>query len=159
MALSAYIVHQSRGRTRIKIPDKTRDHAFFEQARERLSALDGIEEVTVRPLASSILLLHPEIPFSDIEGELGDLDLFELEEKPASSGPETLLFIPALEDFERSVVNASKEGHALLFLLLLGLAFRQMLRGQVMTPALPLLLHALELAQKDATTGTQNPSP
>ena len=159
MALSAYIIHQSRGRTRIKIPDKTRDHAFFEQARERLSVLDGVEEVTVRPLASSILLLHPEIPFSEIEGKLEDLDLFELEEKPDTPepAPVTPLLSSALEDFERSVVSVSKEGHALLFLLLLGLAFRQMLRGQIMTPALPLLLHALELAQKAATPETTKP--
>jgi len=146
MPLSAHIVHQLSGRTRIKVPEKTRDHEFFELARKQLSELSGVEEVVIRPLASSILLRHPETPFSEIEPDLLDLGLFELEEQTASSGVEIPLLIPAMEDFERSVLNVSKDGHTLLFLLLIGLAVRQMLRGEIMAPAIPLLRYALDIA-------------
>jgi hypothetical protein len=45
-----------RGRIRIRIPEKRRDARYFAYVRERLSTCDGVEAVTVNPLAASVLI-------------------------------------------------------------------------------------------------------
>ena len=54
----AYVVHQTRNRLRIKIPDRRHDHRFFLDLRLRLLQQSGVVAVEVNPLAASVLIQH-----------------------------------------------------------------------------------------------------
>ncbi len=149
MKPTAYIIHQSSGRTRLQVPVKRRDGDFFIQVHEQLTALPGVESVKTNPLSSSILLLHPESdPKTALEG-IQTLGLFESIETQSKSQTPSLnpkLFTGVFNELEQAFSGYTKQQHTLLFVLLVGLAVVQMLRGNIMAPAIPLLGYAMEIA-------------
>ncbi|PWB83795.1 MAG: hypothetical protein C3F11_04760 [Methylocystaceae bacterium] len=54
----AKIVHETPGRTRLRVGDKRGDGAFFASVATGLSGIPGVYEVDVRPLTGSILIRH-----------------------------------------------------------------------------------------------------
>jgi hypothetical protein len=49
------------GRTRFKIPERRRDHAFFDDISERLRQFPSVREVQANPVTASLLLHHSGI--------------------------------------------------------------------------------------------------
>jgi hypothetical protein len=158
MTPKAYILHQVPGRIRLRVKEKRQDWSYFEEARRRLESLSGIAEVRVNATTGTILLLHPQRPFGTLEPQLRGLELFDLRE---GSEPETPALAPVLKGI--STVGQAIDGETsgsidlrtLLFVALVLLAVRQMMRGDLLGPALPLLWNALEMILRPAPADTQ----
>lgn len=148
----AEIIHQTRGRTRLKVPGKRRDGQFFFDIEKQLAKLPGIEAVKGNPLSSSILLQHPDAGHDDTIStikKLGVFDSIETASAPKTSGSNPEAITEALTELEGTFSDYAQKQHSLLFTLLIGLAIVQILRGNIMAPAIPLLGYAIEIALKD----------
>lgn len=65
-----YFVHCLPRRTRLKVPQRRRDHAFFAELKRRLSALSGVESVSVTPETASVVVHHtPDFRWSTVRLE------------------------------------------------------------------------------------------
>lgn len=53
-----HFVHCLPRRTRLKVPQRRRDHAFFTELERRLAALSGVERVSITPEAGSVVVHH-----------------------------------------------------------------------------------------------------
>ena len=58
MIPEAHVSHRMTRRLRIKIPSKKGDVSYFSILREQVSALPGIQEITVNPQIGSALILY-----------------------------------------------------------------------------------------------------
>ena len=149
MTPEAYIVHQIRGRVRLRIRAKRQDTDYFAALGRRIESLPGIDEVRVNATTGSVILFHPEQPYSEIEPGLRAIDLFEL-----AAGPEPKM--PALAPLRTGITTldhalaeksfGSVDLRTLVVISAFGLAVHQMLRGNLLGPALPLLWQAVDLA-------------
>lgn len=149
MTPRAHIVHQTRNRVRLRIREKRQDPEYFEEVRERLASVTGVSEVRVNSNTGSIVLLHPRKSFEEIAPGLQQPDLFEF-----FAGPEPE--ISALAKLQtgmtklNQVINQGTAGVADLktvaVIVLVALAIRQIRRGSLIGPALPLLWSALDIA-------------
>jgi len=151
MLPQAYIVHQVRGRLRLRIREKRQDPDYFQAVCVRLEALPGVIGVSCNNTTGSLLLLHPELPYAELAPQLQGLDLFELVDGPE---PKTPALAPVFEGFSR-INDAVAEGstgkidlRSLAFIGLMGLSAQQIYRGNIVGPAVPMLLGALTLAQQ-----------
>lgn len=143
MDLNAYLVHSSPGRMRIRIPSMRNNLEFFEHAADTLQTLSGVTSTRMNPRSASILVLHDGITPDVLKNLASETGLFELQ----------------LENIENSLININtiKEisGQALgvggtfsrsmFFYLLMGLAIRQAMKGQIMAPAISLFWYAFEI--------------
>jgi copper chaperone CopZ len=146
----AEIIHQTRGRTRFRVLGKRRDDQFFSDIEKKLAKLPGIESVQTNPLASSVLLMHPDSEPQDTLNrveKLGIFDSIETDFEPKTTGltPET--FTKGFAQVEDSFSAFTEKEHTPVFFLLIGLAAIQAARGNILGPAIPLLGYALELTQ------------
>ncbi len=65
-----YFIHSLPRRTRLKVPGRRRDKAFFADIERRLSALMGVHAVTATPETGSIVVHHaPEFRWSSVRFE------------------------------------------------------------------------------------------
>lgn len=152
----ACIAHQVRGRVRLRVREKRQDDVYFEETRAILETLPGIEQVSVNSTTGSIVLLHGLRDNDELQVCLGGTGLFAL-----TDGTETPPG-PAIEPLRSSlsgIGNLVREGTAgsvdlrtLAFLAMMGLTLHQVLRGQVLGPALPMLWNAFSLIDRNNHT-------
>lgn len=65
-----YFAHRLPRRTRLKVPKRRRDTAFFAGMERRLGALSGVVAVSVTPEAASIVVHHtPDFDWSSVRFE------------------------------------------------------------------------------------------
>jgi len=150
----AQIIHQTRDRTRFRVPGKRRDDQFFSDIQEQLAKLPDIEEVKTNPLSSSVLLLHPDSEPQETLNRVEKLGVFDSIE--TAFEPKTLDLNPAtitngFSKLEDSFSAFTEKEHTPFFILLIGLAAMQVARGQILGPAIPLLGYALELTRSAQT--------
>ncbi len=149
----AQIVHQVRGRLRLRIQERRKDTEYFETVREHLEDLPGVESVRVNSVTGSVLLLHPELDFDQLAPRLSDSELFQLLAGPP---PEVPAFAPlqsGLAGIDRLVGEGSGGGvdlRTIAFMITMGMAIRQVMRGQIMVPAFTLMWHAMDLVFRKA---------
>jgi hypothetical protein len=159
----AHIVHRIRSRTRLRIPDKCKDEAWFAAMQKMLDQLPGLTSVDTRPLSGSVLLMHPFVTFEDLIPELAALETFELTDEP----------IPAVTPMEAVMVKISRTdrliGEAstgsidlrtLAFLAAILLSLQQAARGNLSGPAIPMLFSALSMLSNGGgvfPVGNQSP--
>lgn len=126
---AAEVAHAMPGRTRLRLPDRRGDAAFFASMASGLLSLPGVFDVETRPLTGSVLIAH----FNPLD-ELGDAartaGLFNL--RPAPVAPSLDLKV----EFDPKLIVA---------LALAGLAIWQISREKVVPPALTLLWYASNL--------------
>jgi hypothetical protein len=135
----ACVIHALRGRTRMRVPERRGDTRYFETVREGLCRLDGVGPVEINPTTGSILVWHAT-PFDDVSGRAQQSRLFAVDRSltaapPAASSSE-------LGPSIRSPFGPLANPRLAAFALLLGLGLIQLLRGQVMPPAISLLWYA-----------------
>jgi hypothetical protein len=58
MLPDAFVEHQLPGRARLRIPSKRGDNAFFHEAKQRLSGVSIIEEVSANPHIGTLLIRY-----------------------------------------------------------------------------------------------------
>jgi Heavy metal associated domain 2 len=145
----ARVCHYASGRLRLKIPERRRDEAFFERARERLSGWDSIERVEVNPLTASVLVEFSSL-FELFAENATKNDLFEVDFDALSTlgeEPKPLTdhaaeaFAKADESIRRWSAGAADLRSAVL-VFLLGAGLMQVLRGNVAAPAATLFWYA-----------------
>ncbi len=129
----AFISHRTKSRTRIRVPSKKGDNAFFSSVAEKISSVEGVGAVSTNPLTASILLLHSSDSERVIE-RLGSEGFFRIEDAlhartnlhrriSGAFGTADM----ALRDITGNEIDAG--GAA--FLTLIGLGVYQIWRGNV----------------------------
>jgi len=149
----AHIVHQLRGRVRLRIKDRREDPDYFMDLCRRLEALEGVEAVNANPTTGSVLLLHPGCAYERLQPQLVALELFEFVEVPP---PARSALSPVFEGVARideglaAGTSGNYDLRTLAVLGLLGVAVHQLYRGNIVGPAIPMLITALDLARQIA---------
>lgn len=144
----AQVAHQIQGRARIRVPSKRGDTEYFAFAHESLRACPSIEDIRVNPFSGSIVINHVDSSLDALIRFAQEKQLFTLEE--TEDRPEVLLenASSGLEYFDTGIKNLSGgvlDLRSVLFILLMGLAIRQIVIGNTMGPASTLLWQALGL--------------
>lgn len=161
---TAQIVHQIRGRARLRLPARRHDALYFHGLRDSLARIEGVTGVVVNPLVASVLLLH--------RGELAEVlqhaekrDLFcvmpaarsdagdpETPGPDPSRGRARSAEMPraALDKLGRVLRRATPDtlepdAATLGFLVLAGLGALQATRGRALPAGVTLLHYAIDL--------------
>lgn len=153
----AYVVHRSRRRLRLRVPERCGDTEWFEQAASYLRPLAWVDEVETGALSGSLVLHVADSAMA--EHELSGLDLFAFAPQPPALPSTAQQLKSGLVRVNRAMKQSSSGGadlRSLLLVAMLLLAGAQMLRGQIMVPAISLLWYALELVL-GARESTQEP--
>ena len=81
MAAKTQIVHYIEGhRIRLRTPSKRHDHAFFQEVKERLNRIEGMQ-ASVQPLTGSVVIHYSGslAAFFEQVAEIGLSELLEIE--------------------------------------------------------------------------------
>lgn len=158
------IAHLSAGRLRIRIPERRRDEAWFRSIAERFSVWDSIDRVEVNPLTASVLF-H----FTDRDALFAEMgrrnDLFAIEEpaaaadehNPAAVTERARRLWAGADKALRRVTGGSTDIRNAAFLMLVASTLYQLLRGQVMPPALTSLWYAGDMLSLWRATADETP--
>jgi len=151
---SAYVIHALPGRVRVKIPSKRGDAAYFARLEAELIRCEGVASARSNQRAASVL-----IAYAGAGGLTGIADfarrkqLFNLQPEHQVPKQQSIKECAAAQmEFLDRLMNTGSRGRVDLpsafFLLFLVLGLRQMWRGEIMQPAIPLLWRAMEILSK-----------
>lgn len=150
MKSPAHVVHAIPGRTRLRIPSERGEDQFFAAVADTLGNCPAVESATVNPLTGSVLVIHPGCEdFTAVCEQSELLDLVQL--APAGSAPQPLSVsasrgASSLNAGLSRFTEGALDLRSALFILLIGLGIAQMVRGNVMVPAVSLFWWAMDLA-------------
>lgn len=155
---TAHVVHHLPGRLRLRIPEKRMNQIYFDNLKAQALEFGGVEHVSVDPLTGSLLIRHVLADEELTTLLQTDLEL-DLEPAPVPVGRDALASLGAsintVDHRLKRATGGATDLRVLLFMLLVGMAIRQILRGQVMIPAAALLWNAFELVlHRPSDTGT-----
>jgi hypothetical protein len=148
--LQAHLVHAAPGRARIRIPAKRGDAFFFSELETWLKTCPGVSRIQINPRAASAL-----IHFSGMTAGLTEVArlarqhrIFKLDDKPPPL--KTVAEIVAEQMGQANqLLSTGSRGHldaqSIFFLLFLALGVKQLWRGNIMQPAIPMLWRAVEI--------------
>ncbi len=142
----AHVVHETRGRTRVRVRSKRHDPEYFEHARATLTECADVESVSANPITGSLLILHDSTT-ENILRLAQEQGLFVTEKTTEHDA--------ALNPLQRRVAHFDEvlqersDGRwglkTLAFYGLLGAAVYQAYRGHVLPAAEALFQQALNL--------------
>ena len=161
MMPNAHIVHQARGRIRLQVREKCKDPAYFETTREQLQGLAGIDEVRTNSTTGSIILLHSLENNTELLKRLPQLALFEItdcQQHDASAFTPLRSGLTGIEQLLRNGTAGSVDLKTVAFIGVMGLTLHQIMRGQVLGPALPMLWNAFSLINRINSSPADSPS-
>jgi Heavy metal associated domain 2 len=147
----AYVVHRLASRTRLRVPDLSRDHERCDFVVEALSHCPEVVAVRANPVTASIVLEHDDDALDRIAAYARDLNLFDLEPQPPGAPAKApgIVMEHALARVDAWVRaetgDRSTLGSVAVMALLAG-AVWQAARGQVLPAATTLVWYALALA-------------
>lgn len=146
----AYVVHSVAGRTRIRIPQR-RDAAYFAMVRERLRRCSGVSAVDANPTTGSVVIHHAN-RLDRLGSFAADNQLFALRRErdlpvTAASNPATLpapssdriTLAPQVWPTSGNLSDPRVLGWAALW----GFGLVQLLRGQMLPPAVSLFWYGI----------------
>jgi hypothetical protein len=136
IATPARIVHRTQERLRLRLPSRLHDLPFFLALYDDLRGQPEIDEVTINPATGSVLVWFPSVDADQIEPALmrsGRLQLVDSDPGSEADG--------GRHGFYSSINNM----RALLFLLMVAVSIQQVMKGQLLAPALTLLLYVADL--------------
>jgi hypothetical protein len=135
MAPTAYLVHRSRGRIRLRVPSRRRDLDYFLALYEQLRHEPAIDEVTMNPVTAGVLVLFDESRADDLPTALERSGLLALER----------------EEDDALAVAAPSPHHVTLndmrtivFLIMTALSIQQLLKGQLLAPVVTMALYLVD---------------
>jgi hypothetical protein len=144
----ARVAHRSCGRLRLRLPQRRRDLPFFLQAYADLRAQPEIDEVNINPATGSILLWYDPAREHSLAEAVNRSGLLLLDD--AALHP---------EHAQRHRFHVSvNDMRIMVFLIMASLSIHQLLKGQLLAPALTMLLYVIDLAvgmriERDAAAG------
>jgi hypothetical protein len=152
----AYVSHASAGRLRIRIPSKRRNAPYFEEIEVALAEYPGVTKVTTQPLTASVLIIYDKsFDLAEVTALAEQAELFVLSPKKARFATITevaTLRLRTMDDQMRDLTGGLMDLRSLLFVMLLAMAIRQLLRGNIMAPALTLIAFALQVLNLEQTS-------
>jgi hypothetical protein len=146
MLPAAYVVHRTRHRVRLRVVGQRRNPGWFAEAASVLGQLDWIDRVETN-VHSCSLTLHC-IDADCMDENLAQSGVFKFQAQApqvASAVDQIQIGLSRIDRTLQSKSSANTNLRSLLFLLILVLAGVQMVRGQVMVPAISLLWYAIDL--------------
>lgn len=154
MKPAAYLTHSAPGRCRLRIPAKRHDADYFNTLKEQLIAgTEGIEHISVNPLAASILIIynHEQLMFVELKNLLHDTEHFQLTEQVHSLSvlESAIQGIDSLDKRLKTTTSGQINFNALLFIVLVMIAVRQLRNGAVFGPASTVFWYALQILMKE----------
>jgi hypothetical protein len=147
MAPNGYAVHRTRQRLRLRVPDKRGDSQWFVEAAEVLERLAGVDRVEAAPLSASLILYCDTT--DGLDERLGHAGVLAFQKRAPAKPTAAQRTQGGVSWFERALYDSSQgrvDLRSLVFLLMLGLAGVQVIRGQVLVPAISLFWYAMEMA-------------
>jgi hypothetical protein len=161
----AHVVHRLPGRLRLRVAAKRGDAAWFDDAATTLAMMAGVEHVSTSPGRGSLLLRHAR-PAEDLLKSAAERGLFAVPAaEAAGEGAGT-----TTERLRAAASGMSGRGGLAVVLALA--ALREVLRGNIMPPAITLLAYAAtvlapwdrhpestEAETADSQGGTGEPPP
>ncbi|MEA3274230.1 MAG: hypothetical protein U9Q81_02825 [Pseudomonadota bacterium] len=147
MQPQARIVHQTRERLRLRIPEKRKDLPFFLDLYDELRRIPGVTEVVANPMTGSLLLRFPDGYGSAVTSVLAKSPRLCLGGTGAHGKQAPSPTAHSFGGIDRVFAEAGRvtDLRTVLFLLVLGLTVRQVLRGQILAPALTMLIYGVNL--------------
>ena len=137
----AFLCHAVPGRTRIKVPDRRGDLAYFAGLERDLAPAPGVAHVSVRPMTGSVVILH--------DGEVAALAAHALDKGLFTLGDGEPQLEPVVERLRGAAVAADRRVRAwsgggldmatLMSLVLIVAALVQLRNGRLFGPASHLL--------------------
>ena len=152
MLPEAYIVHQLPSRVRLRVNDMRNDDEFFDQVIEQLSSLQSLTNYYTNRAVGSIVLVYEDGSWAEVMQQLEEIGLFTLVDPPAHKNRPAIA--PLLSNIRKLNQNigqgsgGSIDLRTLALISLLLLTVRQALQGNLVGPALPLLISAWGLIDK-----------
>ncbi len=148
----AFLVHQCKGRVRLRIPERRQDDAYFTLMEKQLSAIPGINGIKVNPISGTVLLLiSQDISLNALSQPNHLQDLFHL--ACDADHPLTSRVAADLLEINKHVQRVKEDRldmDGLYASILILLAIVQLLRGNSLGPASSLLWDAIQLLRKKA---------
>jgi hypothetical protein len=144
----AHVAHQIQGRVRIKVPSRQGDTEYFSVVHESLLSYPSLEEIRVNPMAGSIIINHREPSLEALKQFVHEKQLFILVEEHDKTEVLLQRASSGLESFDSGIKKMSGgelDLSSVLFIILMGLAIRQLLIGNTVGPASTILWQALGL--------------
>jgi hypothetical protein len=140
----AYVAHNVEDRTRLRIPSRKGDAAFFAGVERALAACEGVAYVETNPMTGSVLLRHTA-PIADLTSYALEHQLFTLQPYTLPANTVLNTVSDRLDQAERTLqqmTHGAFDLNELLFVGLLGAVAVQVLRGKTLGPASALLSYA-----------------
>ena len=148
----AFLVHQCKGRVRLRIPERRQDDAYFTLMEKQLSAIPGINGIKVNPISGTVLLLiSQDISLNALSQPNHLQDLFHLAcdaDHPLTS--RVAADVLEINKYVQRVNEDRLNMDGLYASILILLAIVQLLRGNSLGPASSLLWNAIQLLRKKA---------
>ncbi|KAA6185533.1 hypothetical protein F2Q65_08625 [Thiohalocapsa marina] len=135
--IAALVVHRTRRRLRLRVPSRRGDLEFFLALYDRLRQAPEVEDLSINPTTGGVLIWHDPAQIhrmAEVLARQGRLRLCTPAHatSAATEGPA----------LQRSPANL----RLVLLLVMVGLSVRQLMRGQLLAPALTLVLYLVDLA-------------
>lgn len=146
MAQALYLVHQLPGRVRLRVSGVALTPDELSLLTEAMVKLPGVIACVGRLVTGSLIVEH-DGDFSRIAEHAASQGLFELAEAPEPK-PVGLIAEEGLTYADlrlRELSNGQFDLRSALGTLILGLAILQLARGQIVGPAMTLMLQSIDL--------------
>jgi len=137
MIPEAYLIHQSPGRFRIKIPARKGDIPYFASITEKLPRIKEIEKIAANPATASVLVLH-KTEVKTIAGYAESNGLFKIEIFQYSPEITSQKIVDTFKEFNtlmKGMTGNTLDIPGMAFLGLLGTGIYQISRGNFAVPA------------------------
>jgi hypothetical protein len=145
----AHICHAIAGRLRIRVPAKRRDTSYLLNAQQKLASLHGVDSVEANPITGTLLLHHHLNPQAIVEFARGQ-DLFTITtpDNTAARDSETVSeraygALRALDQYVRGLSGGGTDFWGVIFLVMLGLGIKELIKGNISSPATTMLWYAV----------------
>jgi len=154
------IAHQIEGRTRLRALERPVDGAAFAEFAERLAACPGVDALDARHTTGSLVIEHPGMDALELNGCVAQAGgVIETATAVAPADP-----LQPVRNGTRRVDTALSQltaggldARTLTFMVVFGMAVVQIMRGQVMVPAVSLLFYAFDLLRLPEGQSDQAP--
>jgi hypothetical protein len=148
MTARTAIVHRTRNRLRLRVPERRHDIGFFVALYDNLREIPGVTEIVINPVTSSVLVSFPDGYCSAIESAVQRSRLLTF-----SKASETTKSPPAKAERASEKVVPLRQRRELrvndlrtvLFVLMLAVAAHQAIRGRFFAAFISLLLSGYDL--------------
>ena len=142
----AHVAHMVTGRVRIKVPSRRGDVEYFTVLYEELLDYPALVDVRVNPGTGSIIINHDAPSLEQLKSFAEEMQLFNLERtdyKPEVLLERVSLSLKGIDEGIKKYTGGDIDFRSVVFIILIGVAIKQLTRGHVVGPASTLIWQAL----------------